>query len=86
MAEKAFIKEFSFGLFETNMVIVATVDYCRTNQTIPVVINTETLDFDASPNQIQVALTAAAIERGTVLGFTLANSDVYILDLIKGVP
>lgn len=86
MAEKALIKEFTLGIFSAGMNIVANVDYCRENETIPVAVTTDLLPFDATPNQIQVALTTAAVDRGTVLGFTLTNADIYILDLIKGVP
>jgi hypothetical protein len=86
MPDKAFIKEMAFGVFLESMDIVAQVDYCRVGETIPTVVNSGEVSLNASPNQIQVALTAATIAFGATIGFNLTNDDIYILDLVKGVP
>jgi hypothetical protein len=85
MADKALVKQITFGVFDDGMRFVAEVDYARTGMVVPLGVSTDLLPLDANPSQISQAIVDAVVANGATVGFNVSSPDVYALDLVRGV-
>jgi hypothetical protein len=85
MADKALVKQITFGVFDDGMRFVAEAEYARTGIVVPLGVSTELLPLDANPSQISQAIVDAVVANGAAIGFNVTASDVYVLDLVRGV-